>query len=53
MHLELRGHVTVQLDWDGELSERLQRLGEMDPLAIDLEALLRERFGDIAIVTEP
>src|SRR5208282_1362263 len=46
--LQVRAHVLVQLDGDGELADRLQRLVQLDLAAIDVEALFLEPFGNIA-----
>src|SRR5580765_1927185 len=45
--LQLRGHVAVQLDRDRRLAERLQRLGQVDLAAIDVEPLHRQRLRDV------
>src|SRR6185295_3980907 len=44
---ELRGDVAVQLDWYGRRAERLERFGELDLPAIDLETVRRQRLGEI------
>src|ERR1019366_8429211 len=45
--LQVRSHVLVQFDRDGELADRLQRLMQLDLTAVDVEALFLERFGNI------
>ena len=47
-HLQVRGHVLVQFDGDGELAHGLERLVDLDLAAIHVEAFLRQRVRDIA-----
>src|SRR5207249_12323044 len=45
--LQMRGHIPVQPNRDGELAQRLERFVELDLTTIQIEAFLRERFGNI------
>jgi hypothetical protein len=47
-HFDVGGYILVQLDGDGELAERLQRLVQLDLAAIDVEAFFFECVGDVA-----
>src|SRR5271170_712748 len=47
-HLQVRGHILVQLDRDDKFADALERLVQLYLPAIDVEALLFERFGNIA-----
>ena len=42
---QMRGHVLVQLHWNSELAQGLQRLMQLDLAAIDVEALLGQRVA--------
>src|SRR4029079_18249053 len=46
-HLELGRDVRVQPDRDGHLTERLDRLVEMDAAPLDLDPVLAEEIGEI------
>ena len=53
-HLQVRGHVLVQLDGDGEFAHSLKRLVELDLPAIHLEAFLAPSASAMSPdVTEP
>ena len=47
-HLQVRGHILVQFDGNGELAHGLERLVDLDLAAIHVEALFRQRVRDIA-----
>src|SRR6266542_4864635 len=47
-HLDRCGHVAMQADRHGELAQVLQRFGELQLAAVDLEALAAERVDDVA-----
>src|SRR5947208_9302882 len=45
--LQMRGHIPVQPNRNGELAQRLERFVELDLTTIQIEAFLRERLGDV------
>ena len=46
--LQMRGHILMQLDRNGELTDGLQRLVQLDLAAVKVEALFLQRLGDVA-----
>src|SRR5207244_10904368 len=46
--LQMRGHIPVQPNRDGELAQRLERFVELDLTTIQIEAFPRERFGIVS-----
>lgn len=47
-NFQVRSHVLMQLDGDDEFADRLERFVQLDLPAIDVEALLLERLGNVA-----
>src|SRR5437867_8261713 len=47
LHLHFGGEVAVQLDWDVEFTDLLDRLGQLDLAPLDLEALGRQPLRDV------
>src|SRR6185436_17731052 len=47
LHLDRRRHATMQLDGEINRADSLDRLGELQLAPIDVEALLRQRLGDV------
>jgi hypothetical protein len=46
-YLDVGGDFAVQLDWDQEFAEGLQRFVQMHLAAVDVEALGLESVGDV------
>src|SRR3984885_16379997 len=47
-HLQMRGHVLVQLYRNRELADALERLVELNLAAVDAEAFFRQRITQVA-----